>query len=426
MSILRHSYLLCLSVSASFTFGIQKSLAANPTFDRLAPEWSDALNILEQVDPQMDPDRLRENVIRSMVQTYDSQGQILNQSQVDRLNRNRQGDMLKTGVLVDLVDGKFTVREIPPGSDALRAGIRMDMELLKIGDDSVDQLSLLEVSDRLNRAESAEPLQLTFNDQGASKIVSVNPGMTPSDVFDRREEWPENIVYCRINGMYPGAAKSLLTQFQQWKAKAGILLDLRGANGGDTESVARLASLFAPADKPLFAFYNRAGDLEETVRSSGGEAQDAPVIVLLNGQTTGASELLAATLANSCRGVMLVGQPTTGDLALRSTVPLNSESWLYLVTRKVRFGNGTTFDGSEGIHPDVEINAESPPTTSRSKAFVLEMEKPSSRDAEAKTNLFLHQRVANDPVLHRAVDILLGIKALNIRTVPENAHAPAR
>jgi C-terminal processing protease CtpA/Prc len=133
-------------------------------------------------------------------------------------------------------------------------------------------------------------------------------------------------------------------------------------------------------------------------------------MVLIDGETSGASELLAAVLKEWGRGVLLIGQPTGADPLVREAIPLNGRR-AYIATRSVRIG-GSVFDGRQPVAPGILL---------RSGAMRERFYEPESLDRpwsklldEEKEDKALRDRINGDTGLQRAVDILLGLKALNI------------
>jgi len=143
--------------------------------------------------------------------------------------------------------------------------------------------------------------------------------------------------------------------------------------------------------------------------------------VLVDAQTSGAAEALAAMLVGGGRGVMLIGAATRGDPAVRELVPLPDGGTAYLATRRLVAADGSVYAGREGIQPAIRAGGQ-PSAPDYEPPKVPGQPAPSD---EEKESLRLRQRVKDDPALRRAVDVLLGLRALNLRGFdkPQN---PAR
>ena len=177
------------------------------------------------------------------------------------------------------------------------------------------------------------------------------------------------------------------------------------------EEVPLVAARFAPEGPVLYTLSDRQG--QELVRVNASPAPEAPmpVMVLVDEETTGASELLAAVLAGSVKGAMLIGRETAGDPMIREPIQLSSGSYALLATRQLKTADGTIYSGTGGVQPDVVITAAAMNET------VYEPDQPILRKGktlsdEEKEDKALRDRTRNDTYLRRAADVLLGLKAL--------------
>jgi carboxyl-terminal processing protease len=230
------------------------------------------------------------------------------------------------------------------------------------------------------------------------------------------EDLPEGIGYLRLNGLYEGASKEVIPALRGWDGTnfCGMIVDLRGAGGTNLAAAADVARLFAPEGALLFSLRNSQDQDVEIFRAPVGTGLDLPVMVLTDGDTEGAAEMLAAVFAHSLRGAMLIGYPTRGDPAVREIIPCPGGGYLYLAVRRLVMADGSVFNGRESVEPDVILNgAESggvdyePEPDTRGRLLV-----------EEKEHRLLRERVRGDPALRRATDILLALKALNLRGAP--------
>ncbi len=198
----------------------------------------------------------------------------------------------------------------------------------------------------------------------------------------------------------------------------GFILDCRGAGGSSLASVDAIASHFIEPDVFLYAVQDAAGEDIE-LHAALPEARAAvPVLMLVDGETADAAELLAALFLPP-RGVLLMGSTTRGDAARREMVPVAGDQFAFLATGRFVRPDGTTWQG-EGIAPHVlvapALSARFEIRTNVTSRTGIPLTGPALRHLE------LFARVRSDAVLARAVDLLLGLKALAI--LPENLHDP--
>lgn len=229
------------------------------------------------------------------------------------------------------------------------------------------------------------------------------------------EDWPEALRYIRLPGMHAQVAGD-----PAWKnageASTGLIVDLRGAGGDGLAAVDSLASLFGGGTGALYVVRTVAGQagtggavtVSGLAPGPGAPTNRPPVILLVNRRTRGAAELLAAVLSGR-RGVMVIGEPTAGDDRIREWLPMTSNTMAYFASRRVEPAGRPSYRGT-GVKPDVLV--------SESAAYAApwipadpELEGGHVSD-RSRRDIDLMRRVGSDPVLARATDILLGIRAL--------------
>jgi C-terminal processing protease CtpA/Prc len=226
------------------------------------------------------------------------------------------------------------------------------------------------------------------------------------------EEWPLQLAYMKINGIYDGSGSYAVKQLQDWATQniAGVILDLRSAGGADLPSVAEIGSLFAQEGQPLFRVI--AADNREPVTYSSNKSSPlpVPVMALIDADTSGAAACLAAVLRNA-RGAMLIGAACPHDLVVRTPVPLADGRVLFIATQQIELLPPTELPPM--LTPDVQIPAGvslPPPPESKKTDDIFVQITDQERQERALT-----ERIGQDAVLRRAADILLGLKALGIK-----------
>jgi len=239
------------------------------------------------------------------------------------------------------------------------------------------------------------------------------------------EKWPEGIAYMKLGGLYDGGASNVGDRLVEWTAQdlEGLIMDVRGAAGTSLETVDQVCGMFVPADTPLYEVSDASSRVLElhSAPSSPITPRRPPLMLITDGTTRDASEVLCAALKGR-PGVMLVGAPTLGDTGLREVIPLSSNLLVYVATRRVRPIGADDFAG-RGVLPDVELSQVKANGAAAVRPENGGVIKPLSAKARKDRNLML--RVAGDPPLMRAVDILLGLKALRPDAPPAGAVVEA-
>ena len=172
-----------------------------------------------------------------------------------------------------------------------------------------------------------------------------------------------------------------------------------------------VAAKFAPAGEILYSMNDRQGNEIASVKSAESPKASLPLMVLVDEETSGAAELLAAVLGGGVKGAMVIGRETAGDPLIREPKKLSTGRYALLATRQLKTPDGMVYAGVGGVRPDVAI------TDSALDETVYEPETPVLRKGhsltdEEKEDKALRDRTRNDTYLRRATDVLLGLKAL--------------
>jgi hypothetical protein len=325
-----------------------------------------------------------------------------------------------------------TAAENPPDFEEIRGLIRGN--LAGATDAEVNRVA---VEGLLNRLRGKVRL-LTNGD--ALQSDPGKPAMARASVFDG------HIACLRITQVSASLPDEISRQCQSISATnklTGLILDLRFASGDDYAAAAAAANLFVSTERSLLDWGN--GPVKSVEKN---DALSWPVAVLVNAETTGAAEALAAVLREA--GVALIlGDTTRGAAMTTQDFPLKNGQRLRIATSPVKLGDGTTIS-TEGVKPDIAVvvaaeaeraflddpyatatrtnlAASSTTTTNRPArrtrpneadlvrarrdGLSLEGEFPVGRDAEPE------KPVIRDPALARAVDLLKGLAVVR-RTRP--------
>lgn len=170
-------------------------------------------------------------------------------------------------------------------------------------------------------------------------------------VLSKAVIFEETIGYFRVTDVREDLANELKTAFRQLSATnqiKGIVLDLRYSNGSDYAKAADVADLFTAKEQPLMNWG------EGLVRSK--EKKDAispPVVVLVNRETSGAAEALAALIRSLGAGLIL-GGTTAGHAGVWQEFTLQNEQKVRVASRPILLGNGSQVS-AKGVKPDIDV-----------------------------------------------------------------------
>ncbi|MEV4614047.1 S41 family peptidase [Kitasatospora sp. NPDC049258] len=242
-------------------------------------------------------------------------------------------------------DGGTAVSEVLPGGPAAAAGIAAGDRLLHIDGAPADQLPVTEVVARLRGRQAGSTVALAVQRSGGPV----------RDVVLRRTELATREV--AADQPAPGVTRVAVRAFtsgvsgqvrEAVRGARSVVLDLRGNSGGLVEEAVATASLFL--DGGPVATYQERGEERELSATPGGDTA-TPLVVLVDGGTMSAAELLAGALQDRCRAV-LVGARTFGKGAVQQPSRLADGSVLELTVGRYTTPSGRSPDGV-GLLPDV-------------------------------------------------------------------------
>ncbi len=220
---------------------------------------------------------------------------------------------------------------------------------------------------------------------GQAMLVESNSVAAPSaaDTLSKVALYDDAFAYFRIDRVEGNLAEKLraawqdLAQTNKSKIK-GLILDLRFAAGTDYAAAAAAADCFLDTEQPLLEW--GTGSAHATKKTN---AITAPVAILVNSQTTGASEALAAALREADIGLIL-GGTTAGQANIFKDFPLGNGTKLRIATAQIKLGDGTAL--SHGLKPDIAVET----SLADEKAYLEDPYKvlhpPASAKDESATN----------------------------------------
>src|SRR5579871_5230723 len=193
-------------------------------------------------------------------------------------------------------------------------------------------------------AELSPQVTLVTNET-SGHAASDTPPITQQKLFDG------DIAYLRIAHVSPGLADAVTSAYQQLTSTnkvSGVVLDLRYTDGSDYSAAASAADLFVGKSEPLL---NWNGSVVSSHEKS--TAITVPVAVLVNRQTSGASEALAAMLRET-GSALILGSRTAGGAMLTQDYPLPNGDHLRIPSAPITLGDGVRLS-TDGLKPDIDV-----------------------------------------------------------------------
>ena len=381
------------------------------------------VTVLQKYGLPFDAREACDAAVDAVIQVADPQGRLMSDADIAQMAEENKGILYEVAIRLALTNKAFVISEVKEESAAEKAGLKAGEIVQELDKGNIAGLKLWEVAELLRGPPDQTVLLKVQDTNGTAREIEVKRDPVEAGAIQIAEELPANLCYLKLNGVFERSGKDIVSTMRGWAetGRAGVVLDLRGAGGADAQSVEDTASLFAESGALLFAFRDAQDQDLGVYKSKSSLLLNMPAMVLIDEETRGASEVLAAALAGSSRGVMLIGSVSSGDPLVREVQELPGGAHLYLASRRLVVADGKIYNGSEGVTPDLVVAPMAVPASEYEPEPSTEGQKELS--SEEKEDKLLRERVRGDETLRRAVDVLLGLKALNIRGV-ERAENP--
>jgi carboxyl-terminal processing protease len=268
-----------------------------------------------------------------------------------------EGQFGGIGAFVRRDDEGGVILEPMRDQPAAVAGLLKDDILIAVeGVEILPEMSTDEIVGMI-RGEVGTVVVLTIKREGAEEPIDLSITRaiieTPSANWRMIEEEP-TIGYVQLTAFTERSNRELSQAFSELAAEGAesYVLDLRGNGGGLLDSAVDIASQFLQEGVVVREDRQNEGDRVYDVRG-GGEVLDPPLVVLVNGGTASASEIVAGALQDYDRA-SLIGERTFGKGSVQLIYELSDNSRLHVTVAKWFTPNGNIIDGI-GLTPDIEV-----------------------------------------------------------------------
>jgi carboxyl-terminal processing protease len=332
----------------------------------------------------VEKDELVRNALRGMLGELDDYSLFLDSGDYHELQADTTGRFGGIGIEVGLEDEYFTVVAPMDGTPAERAGLQSGDRILEVDHESLKGRKLVEVVDQL-RGEAGTDVHLRIQRDDAPRDVSLTRTTIEVTSVQGRLLEP-GYAYVRISQFQSGTGAAFESTVKKLRQESndhleGLVLDLRNNPGGVLQACVSVAD--ALLEEGLIVYTEgRLPSSKRTYRATKGDVTaGASVVVLVNGGTASASEIVAGALKDHGRAT-LMGARSYGKGSVQSVMPLASDQAIKLTTAYYFTPNGRSIHRA-GIEPDLarERGDESPDAyETRLVADALTVLKQSSAD----------------------------------------------
>jgi carboxyl-terminal processing protease len=271
-----------------------------------------------------------------MLRTLDPHSSFFDARQFTVLREEQRGKYYGVGMMVAPREGMTVVLAPFVGSPAYKAGIRPGDVILKVDEKSAQGLTTSDVADLL-KGPKGTVVRITLGREGWEEpiLVSVTRDEIPRHAVDTVMEVKPGIGYIRVtqfNETTDSEVSAALKQLDVAKLD-GLILDLRGNPGGLLNEAVALADMFLEKNQLIVSHRGRNSQQRQYYAVRGNGGVEVPMVVLINGQSASASEIVAGAIQDHDRG-MVVGEPSFGKGLVQTVFQLEENSGMALTTAK--------------------------------------------------------------------------------------------
>ncbi|MCC6715069.1 MAG: S41 family peptidase [Gammaproteobacteria bacterium] len=301
---------------------------------------------------------LLENSIKGMINGLDPHSAYLDPEEYKTLQEGTTGEFGGLGIEVGIEDG--FVKVIAPIDDtpAQKAGVEAGDIIVKIDDTPTKGMSLNDAVEKM-RGRPGSPIKLTIMRQGKDQPLEFNIVRDTIKVDSVKERTLDaGFGYVRISHFQQHTGEDLVRSIGKLqkdnanKLKA-LVLDLRNNPGGVLNAAVEVCDAFMEKGKIVYTEGRVKDSQLEFSAKSGDLLNGAPIVVLVNGGSASASEIVAGALQDSQRAVIM-GSQTFGKGSVQTILPMNNGAALKITTARYYTPGGRSIQ-AQGITPDITL-----------------------------------------------------------------------
>ena len=421
-----------LGISASLTGNVlaNKDEAKGLPLDQLR-NFSDIFSrIKSDYVEDVEDEVLLEHAIHDMLSGLDPHSTYLSPDEYNELRIGTSGEFGGLGIQVGMEDGFVKVISPIDDTPAFKAGLEAGDLIIRLDEKTVKGLTLNDAV-KIMRGKPGTDIELTVVREGENKpltFVVTRDIIKVKSVKNRMLD--PGYGYIRISNFQSRTAPQLLEAINDLKEEnkaslKGLVLDLRNNPGGVLNAAAEVSDLFINKGKLVYT-EGRIDNSHYEYNAKPGDILDgAPVVVLINGGSASASEIVAGALQDHRRAIVM-GSKSFGKGSVQTIQELRSGGAVKITTARYFTPNGRSIQGA-GITPDIVLDkykvtsAEDDSMTSIKESDLSNhISNPTMSDEDIKKSEKASKKGKGDKILatedyqlHEALLLLKGLTILN-------------
>ena len=367
---------------------------------------------------------LIEAAVNGMLTSLDPHSSYLSPKNFRDMQTQTRGEFGGLGIEVTMENGYVKVVSPIDDTPAFRAGLISGDLITHLDEEPVQGLNLSEAVEKM-RGKVGSKLELTIRRDGRKPFqVTITRDIIKIRSVRSRMEG-KDIAYIRITSFSEQTTTGMERAVKQLKEDAdgslkGIVLDLRNNPGGLLDQSVKISDAFLNQGEIVSTRSRRADEGQRFNAKRGDITDGLPIVVLVNGGSASASEIVAGALQDHRRAIVL-GTRTFGKGSVQTIIPLTGHGAIRLTTARYYTPSGRSIQ-AKGIDPDIiveqaKLEKIKQPEQKREENLRGRLDNPGDRhdsqpNPEVKSN---SDKISEDYQLSRALDLLRGISLYRAR-----------
>ncbi|MPY69692.1 MAG: PDZ domain-containing protein [Alphaproteobacteria bacterium] len=301
-------------------------------------------------------EQLIESAINGMLTSLDPHSSYMNPKNFRDMQVNTKGEFGGLGIEVTMENGLVKVVSPIDETPAFRAGLQPGDFITHLDNEPVQGMTLTQAVERM-RGKVDSDIKLTIRREGREPF---DVTLTRSVIKIQSVRWRTegDIGYLRITSFSEQSDAGVDRAIKQIREKAGsnlkgIIIDLRNNPGGLLDQAVKISDQFLDRGEIVSTRSRRADDAQRYNAEPGDLAAKLPLVVLINGGSASASEIVAGALQDHNRAIVL-GTQSFGKGSVQTIIPLGGHGAMRLTTAHYYTPSGRSIQ-AKGISPDIEV-----------------------------------------------------------------------
>jgi carboxyl-terminal processing protease len=307
---------------------------------------------------EMTDEELIETAINGMLVSLDPHSGYLDDDDFEEMQVQTRGEFGGLGIEVTMESGLIKVVSPIDDTPAFRAGMKPGDYITHLNDEAIVGFTLAEAVEKM-RGKVGTPIKLTVRREGEAEPIEVT---IVRDVIKiqsvRYEVLEDNVGYIRVTTFNQNTDTGVAKAVNDIKAKVGdnlqgYVLDMRNNPGGLLDQAIAVSDAFLDKGEIVSTRGRHEVDTKRDNATSGDLAAGLPIVVLINGGSASAAEIVAGALQDHRRGIVL-GTKSFGKGSVQTVIPLPGHGAMRLTTARYYTPSGRSIQ-AKGIEPDIVV-----------------------------------------------------------------------